>query len=68
MLLICQNKFGTRWRLRQENHIEASKKGRPEQNSYRSQYGGKGPTNDHQNQKNNQNMGVQPKKTIKTTT
>ena len=51
-----------------KNHIEASKKGRPEKNSYGSQYGGKGPTNDQQNEQNNQNMGVQLKKTIKTTT
>ena len=40
-----------------KSHIEASKKGRPDQQSYGSQYGRKGPDNDNQNQKRNQNIG-----------
>ena len=41
-----------------ESHIEASKKGRRGKQGYGSQYDGKGPPNDHQNQQKNQNMGV----------
>ena len=39
-------------------NIEASKKGRRGKQGYGSQYDGKGPPNDHQNQQKNQNMGV----------
>ena len=38
-------------------HIEVSKKGRPDQQSYGSQYGGKVPTNNQKNQQRDQNMG-----------
>ena len=37
--------------------IEVSKKGRPEQQIYGSQYGGKGPAKDHKNQQRNPKMG-----------
>ena len=38
-------------------HIEAPKKSRRDQQSYGSQYGGKGTANDQKNQQRNQNMG-----------
>ena len=40
-----------------ESHIEASKKGRPDQQSYGNHYDGKGAANDQQDQQRNQMMG-----------
>ena len=40
-----------------KSHIEASKNDRLDQQSYRSQYDGKGYANDQKNQQRNQNMG-----------
>ena len=39
-----------------KSRVESSKKFSPDQQSYGSQYGGKGPMNYHQNKKMNENM------------